>query len=177
MRETILVARDVQWAIGKDDTIPWRAPRDLKLFKERTMGHGVIVGRKTFNAMPVPLVGRRVYVVTSEYRSWQKHYSEKGWNHIIAFSSMEDAVYAAQQEAQPLGQDEFFVIGGQSVYEQRLPYADRVWMTVVNTMIHADAWFPRLSPELWISGERTFLKADKPEHQDCTVVRYDRHRG
>src|SRR6266508_3978896 len=122
---------DRKRGIGVDNKLPWRLSADLKRFRELTMGHHVIVGRKTFESIGKPLPGRQMIVVT--------HNSEfKAEGCIIAAS-----VQAALTVAQERGETEVFVIGGAEIYSQTLEIADRLYLTQVHAHVTADTFFPR----------------------------------
>lgn len=127
--------------LGKDGKLLWRLPHDLARFKKLTSGHAIIMGRKTFEAIGKPLPDRRSIIVTRNLG-----YSADG---AETAASIKDAVARAGSDA------EIFVIGGGEIYQEALPYADRIYLTRVDGAFDADAFFPSLGPE-WktISSER-----------------------
>jgi dihydrofolate reductase len=106
--------------LGRGNRLLWHIPDDLKRFKQLTMGHPVIMGRKTFESIGKPLPGRENLIV-----------SRKGL-------SLEQAL----QKAKALDQEEVFVIGGAQIYEQALPYTNRLYLTLIDDSKDADTFFP-----------------------------------
>lgn len=127
-RVTLIVARARNGVIGRNGTIPWCLPEDMAHFKATTMGHPVIMGRRTFDSIGKPLPGRRNIVVTSN----------RGWSHAGCdrAGSLEEAVSLAGEHSHP------FVIGGAQLYAAAMPIADRVIITEVDLAPDGDAFFP-----------------------------------
>jgi dihydrofolate reductase len=122
----LVVAAARNGVIGKDGTIPWRLPEDLKRFRALTLGHTVVMGRKTWDSLPPnyrPLPGRRNVVVTRD----------AGWR-------AEGAETASLDAALKSGGD-IFVIGGGEIYRAALPLADRIELTEVHQDFEGDAVF------------------------------------
>ena len=126
-------------AIGKDGRLPWRIPDDLKRFKELTMGHPVIMGRKTFESIlgysPTgsPLSGRTNIVITRN-----PAYAHEG---ALVVSSLEEALEKARQ----LDSEEIHIGGGSEIYAQVLPLVDKLYLTLVDDEPEADTFFPDYS--------------------------------
>lgn len=120
--------------IGRDGQLPWHMPADLRRFKQRTMGHAIIMGRKTWDALKgVPLAGRINIVLTRD-----QSFSTDA---AVVVHSLQEAIAAAKQ-ASPSA-EEIFVAGGAEVYRIALPIADRIDLTVIDTdVIDGDAHFP-----------------------------------
>lgn len=135
----MIVAVDQNWAIGKKNRLLVRIPQDQKLFREETMGHIVIMGRKTLESLPggQPLPGRRTLVLSKNPR-----YKEKG---AVVVNSEEELFQALKQEQQP-GQ-KVFVAGGGEIYRMLLPYTRRVHVTKIFHTYEADTYFPNLDRE------------------------------
>lgn len=121
--------------IGRNNALPWHLPADLKRFKALTMGHAVILGRKTFDSIGQALPGRRWIVLTRD----------RDWRHqgVEVALSLEEALRILSGEA------EVFVAGGAEVYRQALPLADRVYLTVLHATIEGDVQFPGLDASEW----------------------------
>lgn len=132
-----IVAYASDRAIGFKGDIPWRLPEDMAHFKKVTMGHPVIMGRRTWESIPKrPLPGRLNMVV-----SRNPDYSEEG---AEVFGSIEEALAAVVSGEIP------FIIGGAEIYKQSLPLCSRVYVTLVDTVVpEADAHFPELSADEW----------------------------
>jgi dihydrofolate reductase len=119
--------------IGNGDSIPWHLPEDLAFFRDLTMGHAVVMGRKTWDSIPTrfrPLPGRRNVVVTRD-PAWQGDGAEPA-------ASLADALLLLA------GAERVFVIGGAEIYAQALDASDRVYLTKVHAEVDADTFFPEL---------------------------------
>jgi dihydrofolate reductase len=116
--------------IGRDGGIPWRLPSDLARFKRTTMGHAIVMGRKTWESLgKKPLPGRHHVVITR-----RKGYAVPPGVDVVA--SFEEALERLR------GEEEVFVVGGEKVYAAALPLAGRVYLTVVHAQIDGDTRFP-----------------------------------
>jgi dihydrofolate reductase len=134
-RISLIVAVARNGVIGKDGKLPWHLPEDLKRFKALTMGHHIIMGRRTWESIGRPLPGRKSVVVTR-----QRDYSAPG---ATVVHSLAEAVAACA------GDDEAFVIGGEEIYREALASADRIYLTEVLAEYAGDARFPRLDGD-WL---------------------------
>ena len=137
MKLNLIYARAANGVIGKDGAMPWHLPEDLAHFKRLTQGHPVIMGRKTWDSLPVrfrPLPGRANIVVTRQ----------ADWNEIGAqrASSLREALSMAEQT-----DSEAWIIGGAQIYAQALPLASRVEVTEIGRDFDGDAHAPQLGPE------------------------------
>lgn len=142
---TLIAAIDDNWLIGHDDKLPWHIPADFKHFKETTLGHPIVMGRKTYDSLPKrPLPGRTNLVVT-------RAPSIEG---VRAFASIEEAIAEGLRES-----GEVFVIGGQSIYEQTILTADRLLITHVDGSFEGNYWFPVIDPLRW-EESRTLQEGD-----------------
>ena len=128
--------------IGKDGTLPWRIPEDLRYFKETTMGKPLVMGRKTLESFGGRLLPGRPHFVVSR----QADFEVEGLN---AFSSVEAALLAAKREARTMGEDEIMVIGGGEIYKQTIDQADRIYLTEVDAVVEGDTFFPDFNPARW----------------------------
>ncbi len=150
---SLIVAMDEKRGIGKAGKLPWRLSSDLKRFRELTMGHHMIAGRKTFESIGKPLPGRQTIVVT-------RNASFKPDGCLVAAS-----VQAALALAQDRGETEVFVIGGAEIYTQTLDVADRVYLTQVHAEVDADTFFPELKHDSWTETQSAFQPAgDKNQY-------------
>lgn len=133
-RISIIVAlSETTHAIGKDNNLLWKIPEDLKRFKSLTMGHPIIMGRKTFESIGRPLPGRLNIIVTRN-----KEYRATG---AIIVSSIEEAIAHAKKE----DTQEVFIIGGQEIYTLALPFTDRLYLTLIQSDLQGDVFFPDYS--------------------------------
>jgi dihydrofolate reductase len=137
MRRSIIVATAENGVIGVDNRLPWRLPADLARFKRLTMGHHLIMGRKTYESIGRPLPGRITVMLTRSAGSDVPN--------VVVARSLEDAF--AQASAR--GDDEPFVCGGAEIYAQALPVCDRCYLTVVERQYTGDAIFPGLDADHW----------------------------
>lgn len=137
MKNIVIVAHDLNNAIGKDGRIPWHIPEDLAHFKKETTGHAVVMGRKTFESLPRPLENRLVIVLTSSFSNLNP-IELKG---AIAASN----VYHALDIAFTAGYKKCFWAGGEAVYKEALRFADEIYRTIVMQKTQgADTYFPAM---------------------------------
>lgn len=120
--------------------MPWHIPEDFKFFKSKTMGHALIMGRKTFESIGKPLPGR-LSIVVSRQDGLKVATSEQA--PALAVRSVEAALAVAHAQAERWG-EEVFVIGGGEIYRQTLPMADRVYLTRVHRNVVGDTRYPEL---------------------------------
>lgn len=137
----MVVAIGDNGAIGKDGKVPWRIPEDLKHFKSVTMGHAIIMGRKTWDEVGRPLPGRRNIVI-----SRQAGLALEG---AEVFTTLDLAIEAARTtDTEP------HVIGGSTIYEAAMPLATRIHLTEVHRNVEADTFFPPFDRSAWREVER-----------------------
>lgn len=141
MKLALIVAAAKNGVIGRDNSLPWHLPEDLKYFKRVTLGKPIIMGRKTYESIGRPLPGRTNIVVTR-----QPHWRAEG---VEVAGSLEQALAAAGRAAQESGVEEVMVIGGAQLYAQSLARADKIYLTEVQPEIEGDAVFPVLNPRDW----------------------------
>ena len=142
-----IVAVDENCAIGRQGDLLCHLPADMRHFKAVTMGHSIIMGRKTFESFPRrPLPGRQNIVITRN-RAWQ-------YDGVTVAHDLDDAIAAVQSEVA-------FVIGGAQVYELALPLVDVLHLTVIHARwATADAFFPRLDMNDWQEMDREHHASD-----------------
>jgi dihydrofolate reductase len=134
-RICLIAALAANRVIGKDNALPWRLPADLKRFKALTMGHPVVMGRKTYESIGRPLPGRRNLVITRN-----RDYSAPGCEVVHCL----DAAIAACRGAQ-----EIFIIGGAELFRESLPHAHCLEFTEIRAEIEGDVTFPEFSMSAW----------------------------
>lgn len=127
--------------IGRGGALPWRLSADLRRFKRLTMGHPILMGRRTWESIGRPLPGRTSIVVTRQSRF------ETEWPEVRVVPNFEAALQAAASA--PGGDVEAFVIGGGELYAAALPHACRLYYTRVLGDVEGDAHFPPLNPREW----------------------------
>lgn len=151
-RISIIVAMAKNRVIGANNTLPWHLPADLKRFKALTMGHTIIMGRRTYESIGKPLLGRNNVVI-----SRQSNLVLPG---VTVVSSIERAVDRANS-------GEAFIIGGADIYRHALPMAQRILLTEVHGSFEGDTFFPALGPEDW----REILRENHKD--DLSGLAYD----
>jgi dihydrofolate reductase len=141
-RLTLIAALARNRAIGRDNAMPWRLPEDLRRFKRLTLGHAVIMGRKTFESIGSPLPGRDNIVITRS-----PDWSPPG---CAVVHSLDAALASVESRG------EAFVIGGAQIYALAMPLAQRLYLTEIERDFDGDAFFPEYDPSAWreVSRER-----------------------
>jgi len=142
------------------NTLPWRCPGDLKRFKALTMGHGMIMGRKTFDSIGKPLPGRTTIVVTRN--------RELKIAGCTVVHSLQEAIAACA------GDSEVFIVGGAELYAQALPLVDTLHITEVHMDVDGDAHFPAFDTAEWREVSREPHHQDAPQPLDYAFVTYRR---
>ena len=138
MTVTIVAAIARNGVIGVDGGLPWHLPEDLKRFKALTIGHVLVMGRRTYESIGRPLPGRTTVVVT------RRHDWSAGADEVIRASDVPGALELASEI-----DDEVFVVGGGQVYEEALPLADRLELTFVAAEPEGDTVFPNVNWSEW----------------------------
>ena len=147
MTVSLIAAVAANRAIGKGGALPWRLPSDLRRFKRLTMGHAIVMGRRTFDSIGRPLPGRTNIVLTRD-PAWRR-------DGVETARSLDDALAKA-------GEGEVFVIGGGEIYAAALPRASRLYLTLVPRAVEGDAFFPEYDPAGWKEVEREELTDPEP---------------
>jgi dihydrofolate reductase len=153
---SLIVAMDEQRGIGKAGKLPWRLSSDMKRFRELTMGHHIIVGRKTFESIGKPLPGRVMIVVTRS-----ETYRAEG---SLVAHSVEDSIRLARER----GETEAFICGGAAIYAGALAEADRLYLTLVHATVDADVFFPDVDETAWVETESESHAADEKNQYPFT---------
>ena len=135
MTLSLIVARARNGVIGRGNALPWKLPEDLAHFKRTTLGHPIVMGRRTWDSIGRPLPGRRNIVVTRN-AAWQVDGVERA-------ASLDEALAACDPS------EDVFVIGGAELYAQALPRADRVIVTEIDREYDGDVFFPPLDVTQW----------------------------
>ncbi len=156
MSLSLIVAKAKNNVIGKDNQLIWHLSDDLKRFKALTMGHPIIMGRKTFESLPKVLPGRTHYVLTGN----PDYEVPEG---VLRFHDVKELLAA-------LPEGENFLIGGARMYEELFPYADTLYITEIEKSYEGDAYFPDFDKAAWELIERIEGEGDIP-HAFCTYKR------
>lgn len=134
-RISIIVAMSKNRIIGKDGNMPWHLSEDLKRFRQITMGHHIVMGRKTWESIGRVLPGRK-HIIISRKPGYE-----------VAGAKVVDSLTAAIAAAR--GDSEIFVIGGSEIYALVLPFADRILATEIDRKYEGDTYFPELEKRIW----------------------------
>lgn len=160
MKVSLIVAMARNRVIGRDNRLPWRLSSDLKWFKSLTMGHHVIMGRRTYDSIGRPLPGRTSIVIS---RTWSA--APEG---VTVVRSIEEALEAAR------GEEEVFVLGGAEVFRRTLPMADTLFLTLVHADVEGDVLFPELEPDDWQLVSREDHDSDEKNEYPFSFLVYER---
>lgn len=153
---SIIVAHSRNMVIGRGNDLIWKIPNDQTRFKNITMDHPVVMGRKTWESIPEkfrPLPGRTNFVITRD-----GSYQAPG---ATVCRSLEDALKQAKEAP---GSEEIFIVGGGEIYKQALPLADRLYLTVVDKEVEGDTFFPEY--------KNIFTKKISEEHKEFEGLKY-----
>jgi dihydrofolate reductase len=156
MKVCLIVAMDEARGIGNKNRLPWRLPDDLQRFKTVTMGHHIVMGRKTYQSIGRALPGR-VNIILTRNRSFQA----KG---CAITHSLEEALMIAKEQ----GEEEVFVIGGAEIYSEAIAIADRIYLTIVHTQSKTDAQFPKFDPSEWVTISEEYKPSDEANEFSTT---------
>lgn len=150
---TIIVAMSENRAIGKDNNLLWHISGDLKRFKAITTGHPVIMGSKTYLSLPKrPLVDRQNIVISRKCRD-----NEQDFEGAIIVNTISDALNAGDQNG------ENFIIGGGMIYNEFMPLANKIYLTIVHKEYEGDTFFPEIDYNKWeITEKEEHLEHDPP---------------
>jgi dihydrofolate reductase len=166
MRLSIIAALSSNNVIGKDNDLPWHLSTDLKRLKALTMGHHMIMGRKTYDSVGRPLPGRIIVVITRD-----PEFAAEG---IEVVHSLEDGIQIAEQAGDP----EPFIAGGAQIFEQAIHRADRMYLTRVHAEVEGDTFFPDFDDvSEWQLTDSEHFDADEKNDYPFSFLTYDRVAG
>ena len=163
MKLSIIAALGRNRAIGYQNQLPWRLPTDLQRFKQLTLGHHILMGRKTFESIGRPLPGRTSIIITR-----QLDYKAEGG---LTAHSLDEAIALAKSR----GEQEAFIIGGADIYAQAIPRADRMYLTFVEAEPEADAFFPTFDETGWETIEEVLFTADEKHAYAMKFITLQKH--
>ena len=149
MIKSIIVAKADNDVIGSNNKIPWHMPADLKHFKHKTLGHAIIMGRKTFESLKKPLPGRTTIIITTH-----QHYQVPGCTVVHEIAE-------AFQVAQQAEETEVFIAGGGEIYRKTLPFADKIYLTAIRARVEGDTFFPPIDNTTWAVIKRESYAPDE----------------
>lgn len=156
---SLIVAFDNNNAIGKNNEIPWHLSEDLKRFKSITMGHTVIMGKNTWLSLPFkPLKGRKNVVISTSLQPTEG---------CIICKNIEEAIEITKEDPQ------IFVIGGSTIYNQMINYADKLIVTHINkTFDGTDTFFPTIEFDKWNISEQSEILFDEQSGLEFRYITY-----
>jgi dihydrofolate reductase len=160
MTLSLIVAVAENGVIGNRGDLPWRLSADLRRFRRLTMGHHVIMGRKTFESIRRPLPGRTLIVITR-----QPNYDGRG---ALMAASLDEALRLAEND------ERAFAIGGAEIFRLALPRSDRMYQTVVHDRPAGDTFFPAWNEAEWRLVEEQHGQADEKNSADYTFRTWER---
>ena len=145
--------------IGKNNRLPWHLRSDLKRFKKLTMGHHLVMGRKTYESIGTSLPGREMVVVT--------HQQDYVAGNCKVVHSLKDALMLAEANHE----SEVFVIGGGEIFTQAVELADKIYLTHVQANVSADIYFPEIDPKIWsIDRQEEVPQTQDDEYKSQFIV-------
>lgn len=149
---SFIVAMDRNHVIGSNNQMPWHLPNDLRFFKETTTGNTIVMGRKTFESIGRVLPNRKHIVITKSTTDFP--------NEVEVVHDIETIVKLSEDN----NEEELFVIGGGDIFKQLLPYADKLYVTLINETFEGDVFFPVISMEEWeeVSREKGIQNERNP---------------
>ncbi|WNJ99405.1 dihydrofolate reductase [Thalassospiraceae bacterium LMO-JJ14] len=162
MEIVLVVAVSENRVIGRDGDLPWKISADLKHFKRVTMGHPVVMGRRTWESLPFPLPGRRNIVITR--------------NPDVTFEGADKVgtIDGALDLCRDDGAEKAMIIGGGQIYAEIFDDADVIELTEVHAVIDGDTLFPEIDPEEWEETRRERHPAETPGGPAFSFVRLER---
>ncbi|AXI09313.1 dihydrofolate reductase [Oceanobacillus sp. 143] len=161
---SLLVAMDRNHVIGANNQLPWRLPKDLRFFKEKTTGNTIIMGRKTYESMGGALPNRKNVVLTRKNHDYPEDVDV-----IHELSTIQE-----WDKRNP--NNEYFVIGGGNIFTQVMPFADRMYITFIDNDFDGDTYFPSFSEDDWALTSKVKGQKDEKNPYDYYFLQYDRRR-
>ncbi len=166
MTKSIIVAKTKNHVIGKDSQLLWHLPKDMQYFKRTTMGHHVIMGRKTFASIKKPLPGRKLIIMT------------RTLNYCVERCTVVQDITSALTVAEQAGEAEVFIAGGGEIYQATLALADKIYLTEIKVSLGGDTFFPMLNANEWKEIKRIHHPKDAQHayaYDFVEMVRRDTH--
>lgn len=163
---SLVAAKSINHVIGRDNQLPWRLPADLKYFKQLTLHHHILMGRKTFDSIGKPLPERICIILTRNELFLDKSFEKET---VFTVNSLQKGIAIAQKQ----GESELFIIGGEETYRLAIPLANRLYITEVQAEIEGDAFFPTIEP-YWQEIDRERHLRDEKNLYDYDFVVYEK---
>jgi len=158
---SIIVAIDENNAIGKNNQLLCHLPEDLKRFKKLTSGHTIVMGKRTYESLPIRPLKNRVNIVITDILT------EKIDGCIMAYS-IEDAI----QKCDPFNEN--FIIGGASIYKQFMPFANKLYITKIHHNFEADCFFPEINTHEWELVMKEDFNLDEKNLYEYSYLTYEK---
>ncbi|MFK5984041.1 MAG: dihydrofolate reductase [Pseudomonadota bacterium] len=163
MKISMIVAMSANRVIGINNQLPWRLSADMAWFKKQTMGKTLLLGRKTWESLPLrPLPGRRHIILSSNNNYQPLSIGGEKLEGINIATSVEQAMGFAEENLQQ-SNEELMVIGGATIYQLLLPFCDKLYITQLKGNFNGDAWFPEFDPQQW---QNTFLESHQADEKN-----------
>ena len=158
---SIIVAVSENNVVGKENKLPWKLSADLKRLKSLTMGHHIIMGRKTWESLGKALPGRINVIITTD-----KNFKAEGG---VVVHSLKEALNVSSID------DEIFIFGGGKIFKEAMPLVKKIYITRVHSIIDGDTFFPVLYMNDWKETSREDFKADEKNQYDFSFVTLERN--
>lgn len=166
MKLSLIVAMSENGVIGRGGELPWHLAADLRRFKRLTMGHAILMGRKTWESIGRALPGRTSIVITRQANF------QTGEESVLIASDLDSALKIASRA--DCEQDHLFIIGGAAIYETALPRADRLYLTRVHASVEGDVSFPPIDWQQWLLKDQSHHTADALNDHNYSFEMYER---
>jgi len=160
MMKTIIAAKSKNNVIGKEGKIPWYLPEDLQFFKLMTMGHYIVMGRKTYEDLSEELEGRKVIVLT------------RNCDYKNPACIIKNSLKSAFNYAKTKGEKELFIAGGKSIYRASISKADKMYLTEIPDEHQGDTYFPDIDPHKWKKKKLVQFWRKEEEISTFSIFRY-----
>lgn len=160
---SFIVAMDKNNVIGQKNDMPWHLPRDLKFFKEKTTGHTIVMGRKTFESIGRVLPNRKHIVITRDGSNLPEE--------VEVFDDIKKVIDLATKT-----DEEIFVLGGGDIFKQLLPYADRLYVTFIDESFKGDVYFPEIPRDQFVEVSKVKGINDEKNPYDYYFIEYERRK-
>jgi dihydrofolate reductase len=155
LKKIIISAVGKNGVIGKNGELPWHSKEEFQHFKNTTLGHPMIMGRKTFDSLKVPLKGRK-HLIVSHNKSLSYPFDE-----VEVFSSIKEAIESCEKK----NFEKVFIIGGGEIYRQALEFVDELLISVMHFRADGDTYFPDINKNVW-------KEESKEKRSEFDIIRY-----
>lgn len=153
-------AQDEKALIGKNDTLPWRLPNDLRFFKDKTLNHTIVMGRTTFEGMQKRVLPKRHTIILTRDKNYRA-------DNVEICHDIEEIVTRSKTE-------DIYIVGGSSVYAQFAPFADVLFQTVIHETFDGDTYFPTIDFSKFVLVEEMQGQVDNKNQYAHTFKKFER---